>query len=739
MVFSFLSRNLKVQRRQTKGRRLGTEVSTPELLEVRELLTAGVGDTGVLPVLMVVADQRDFYYQEYGDTRTGLEAEGIEVQVAARTTNPTVPHAGTGEPAVTGGVVVPDIALADVDPSNYSAIVFVGGWGSSMYQYDFPGDYYDDWYDGDLTTKETVNSLITTFLEQDKYVTAICHGVTVLAWARVDGVSPLNGKQVSIPYIGSPGVYYNGQSYGYYQLGQYEQAIANGAIANVSSGAYGDPTTVADDVVVDGRIITAENYDAALAFGHRIGVEVWEALRVNAAPVLTVSGSAYLDSISVNHPEVLNTGTLVSDLIARMGPGGGIVDEDIGDGQGIAINGLVGNATGTWEYTIDGGASWSAIGTTGNSDARLLAADGNTRIRYVPNAGFKGLVKLAFVGWDQSEGVNGGIANVASRGGTTPFSALYDYASLTVTNSAPVLNASGNPMLDGILMNIGNDANLGTSVTDLIARMSPAGGISDVDPGSVQGIAINGLTGTANGAWEYTVNGGTNWSPIGTTGNSNARLLAADGNTRIRFVPNPGFKGEAKIAFVAWDRTSGANGGTANVASRGGTTAFSLAYEYARLIVSNAAPVLTPTGNATLDPIPANVPNGLNSGTLVTDLIECIGPAGSWSDANPGTIPGIAINGLGGTATGTWQYTINGGVSWSAIGTTGNSNARLLSANANTRIRYVPNAGFTGLVKLAFAIWDQSSGVNGGIANVASRGGSTPYSLQYDYASLVVG
>ncbi|MCA9096483.1 MAG: hypothetical protein KDA68_23550, partial [Planctomycetaceae bacterium] len=184
---------------------------------------------------------------------------------------------GTGEPAATGGVVVPDIALADVDPSDYSAIVFVGGWGSSMYQYDFPGDYYDDWYDGDLTTKETVNSLITTFLEQDKYVTAICHGVTVLAWARVDGVSPLDGKQVSIPYIGSPGVYYNGQSYGYYELGQYEQAIANGAIANLTSGEYGDPTTVRDDVVVDGRIITAENYDAALAFGHRIGVEVYAA------------------------------------------------------------------------------------------------------------------------------------------------------------------------------------------------------------------------------------------------------------------------------------------------------------------------------------------------------------------------------------------------------------------------------------------------------------------------------
>lgn len=48
---------------------------------------------------------------------------------------------------------------------------------------------------------------------------AVCHGVTVLAWARVDGVSPS---------------------------------------ADGSGG-----TTVADDVIVDGRIITAENYDSA--------------------------------------------------------------------------------------------------------------------------------------------------------------------------------------------------------------------------------------------------------------------------------------------------------------------------------------------------------------------------------------------------------------------------------------------------------------------------------------------
>ena len=85
--------------------------------------------------------------------------------------------------------------------------------------------------------------------------------------AGVDGVSPLDGKHVSVPYIGSPAVVYNGIFYNYYQLGQYEQVADNGGIANTVIGQYGNPATVADSVVVDGRIITAENYAAAAWFG----------------------------------------------------------------------------------------------------------------------------------------------------------------------------------------------------------------------------------------------------------------------------------------------------------------------------------------------------------------------------------------------------------------------------------------------------------------------------------------
>jgi len=459
---------------------------------------------------------------------------------------------------------------------------------------------------------------------------------------------------------------------------------------------------------------------------------------VNSAPELTVSGSAALNSISVNHPQELNSGTLIEDLIARMGPTGGIADADSGGLPGIAVNGLTGTGTGTWEFTIDGGTTWGAFGATGNDTARLLGADGLTRVRYVPNQGFKGTVRLAFVAWDRTDGINGGVGVTKNRGGSSPFSLNYDYASLAVTNAAPVLNTSGTPELDQISVNIPNESNPGTLVSELIARMAPSGGMSDSDPGSLQGIAINGLTGTANGIWEFTVNNGTNWTPIGTTGNSNGRLLAADGNTRVRFVPNAGFKGEVRMAFAAWDRTSGVNGGTAAVGPRGGSTAYSSAYEYASLRVVNHAPLLTVSGTALLDPIPMNVTPEFNLGTSVSELIERMGPAGGITDIDAGTIPGIAINGLTGTAHGTWQYTINGGGSWQSIGTTGNSNARLLASTPLTRVRFVPNPGFQGTVRIAFVGWDQTSGVNGGIAAVGMRGGNTAFSSLYDYASLSV-
>ena len=100
--------------------------------------------------------------------------------------------------------------------------------------------------------------------------------------------------------------------------------------------------------------------------------------------------------------------------------------------------------------------------------------------------------------------------------------------SLQVVNHAPVL--SGANSLTAI--NEDPSSNAGTLVSALIA-----GKVSDSDPNALAGIAVSAVDNT-NGAWQYSTNGGTTWNAFGSPTNTTARLLAADANTYVRFVPN---------------------------------------------------------------------------------------------------------------------------------------------------------------------------------------------------------
>lgn len=288
--------HLPVFRKATSIRRKNRPAPTCadlQTLEQRTVLTASA-----LPVLLVIADRQDFYYREYSETRQSLENAGLTVQVAASSTLPSYPHPGSGQAPGTSGEVVPDLTLNQVRSADYSALVFIGGWGSSMYQSSaFPGDYAFDHYDGNAAVKTVVNQLINEFHAADKHLGFICHAVTVAAWARVNGTSLVAGRTVSVPHIGSPAVLYNNRWYDYFALGQYEQIVANGGIANSRSGQYGNPGTAADDVVVDGRLITAENFDSAAFFGTVIAREVKAAAGTGQSnrPPVAADTSAAID------------------------------------------------------------------------------------------------------------------------------------------------------------------------------------------------------------------------------------------------------------------------------------------------------------------------------------------------------------------------------------------------------------------------------------------------------------
>jgi putative intracellular protease/amidase/inorganic pyrophosphatase len=211
-----------------------------------------------LPVLLVIPNN-DFYYQEYADPRSQLLAAGIPVVVAAGRRELSTPHPNSGQGSASGQVM-PDIALADANVTNYSAIVFVGGWGASQYQYAFSGTYNNSAYNGTTAIRERVNQLINDFVAQNKYVTALCHGVSVLAWARVNGQSLLQGRNVSTYDGASPPSNISAA-----QLSRWHAQV-NGATV-FTGGVIGNTGTRADDVIVDGRIITGENFDSARQFG----------------------------------------------------------------------------------------------------------------------------------------------------------------------------------------------------------------------------------------------------------------------------------------------------------------------------------------------------------------------------------------------------------------------------------------------------------------------------------------
>src|SRR5262249_34111215 len=144
-------------------------------------------------------------------------------------------------------------------------------------------------------------------------------------------------------------------------------------------------------------------------------------------------------------------------------------------------------------------------------------------------------------------------------------------------NDAPVLDTSGSPKLPDVPTGTANPA--GATVASLLGSA-----VTDADLGAVQGIAVTGLTGTGNGIWQFSVDGGTTWTNINLVSPTQALLLRAE--DKVRYVPIvSGYTGQATISYRAWDQTTGTAGLTAAVGMGGGKKSFSLATETATVNV----------------------------------------------------------------------------------------------------------------------------------------------------------
>lgn len=449
---------------------------------------------------------------------------------------------------------------------------------------------------------------------------------------------------------------------------------------------------------------------------------------VNDAPVLDNSGTMSLTAIDEDSTNP--AGNTVASIIVSAG-GDRITDPD-GDSEGIAVV-AADNTDGAWQYSTNGGTNWNAFATPSTSSARLLFD--SALVRFVPNSDFNGAVSpgITFNAWDRSSGSNGGTADATTTGGTTAFSTALETASISVNavNDAPLLDSSG----DLSLTDVAEDT--ATPAGDTVATILASDGgtpISDVD-GDPDGFAVTAVVNT-NGAWQYSTNGGGNWSNFGSPTGSAARLLRD--TDMVRFVPSANFAGTVNpgITFRAWDRSSGTAGNTADTTTNGGTTAFSTATETARVTVTNVndAPVLDNTGTMSLSPISEDASDPAGD-TVASVIASATGDR--ITDADSGALEGIAITAVVET-NGTWEYSTDSGANWLGLTGVSAAAARLLADDA--KLRFVPVANFNGAVNpgFTFRAWDQTSGSSGATADVTTNGGITAFSSATETAAIQV-
>ncbi|MCA9061772.1 MAG: DUF4347 domain-containing protein, partial [Planctomycetaceae bacterium] len=273
-------------------------------------------------------------------------------------------------------------------------------------------------------------------------------------------------------------------------------------------------------------------------------------------------------------------------------------------------------------------------------------------------------------------------------------------------------------------------------------------------------ISFGGTTAAAAGA--MTLNGVDQSTPNGT-------FVSASGTSTTASVNVSSATGDLVIDVQYWQgiTTSTDGGGQsdnwrnsnatmlgvstqeagASTVTMSGTSASSTQWNIGAISIhagaSNSAPVL----NAARTPVltaqneDSGVPSGA-VGTLVSNLVDFATPSGqvdNVTDADSGALLGIAITAAD-TTNGSWWYSTNGGTNWNALGAVTTGSARLLAADANTRIAFQPNANYSGTITnaITFRAWDQTSGSNGALANTTTNGGATSFSTNTDTANLLI-
>lgn len=434
---------------------------------------------------------------------------------------------------------------------------------------------------------------------------------------------------------------------------------------------------------------------------------------INHAPVLDLFGEPRFPVIAAGATVI--EGAQVSDLLTNW------VEDVDGDICGLALA-QTDSTNGSWEYSLNGGTNWLAVGAVSFDEALLLGPE--ARLRFLPTPGYAGtiLVAIMYRAWDQTAGAEGTKVNAQIAGGSTSLSIGIEPAPITVSslgNHAPLLASPGQVFLTSVHED--DTDPFGDLISKLIGPV-----VTDAD-GDACGIAI--FASTINyGYWEYSFNKGISWQRLGEVSTTEARLLGP--NTVLRFIPAVGFTGTVTngLEFRAWDRSKGTNGGTGSLKQYGSSTPYSGRTGKIGIAVEplNHAPRLL-VSNVTMTPITEGHFN--NAGDVISNLLHR-----AVADAD-GNACGMAVLQIP-DAPGAWQYSLDGGRTWTTMSTWRVGYARLLGPSA--LVRFVPDSGYSGRITngFQFAAWDQSTGRSGDNAFLPRIGGQTAYSTDSAWVGI---
>ncbi len=428
------------------------------------------------------------------------------------------------------------------------------------------------------------------------------------------------------------------------------------------------------------------------------------------------------------------------NYIARLN-GDGSLDTsfDPGSGMNFGVRDIALQPDGK---PVVGGAFTAVNGTTRNRIARLNA-DGSLDASFNPGTGMDDYIEALALQSDGKPFVGGNfttvngtsrnrIARLNSDGSLD--TSFNPGSGMDSTVFALTLQPDGKPLVGGSFTTVN-----GTS-RNRIARLNSDGSLdTSFNPGLGMDDAVNAIALQLDGK---PIVGGVFTAVNGTSRNYIARLnsdgsldtsfnpgtgmdatvaaLAIDPGRSITYTPNPGFNGIDTFQYTLSD---GTDTSTATVT-----------------VVVNDSPVLDTSGNPFLTNILANDTN--NPGTLIAELLATGASGNPIADANAGAQRGIAIIGVD-SSSGTWQYTTDGGT-WNPISAPSINSALLLADNPATRIRFLPNPGYAGIIPSAitFHAWDGIGSPNGSTADVATdiatNSASSPFSSTFETASLTV-